>query len=359
MKTFRHFFFLTLCVMMSGNVCARTQINSVKIISPNHQIEVDVAVTNHHLTYSVVADKSMVIMPSTLGITVDSVDLGLDASIVSSHIYKKVDEKYNIYGSHNLAVNKANEAKVIMRTKTYSYALYVRVYDDGVAIRYSLPKEIKRVDGESTSWSIPVAAKSVAWMDYSQCYEGLSHVTSFDKIPVDKTVMGPITIDEGHHFISISEADCENFSDMAFIRRGHSFEASYPFARKGWEVSRLKGENPSSLNGMYDGLQVTPWRTVIIAKSMTALVNSDLLTNLCPAPVVGSDFSWVKPGRCLWQWWSIGAPQCADQRSWYDAAVKLKWEYYLIDEGWNDWKSDGEDQWSLLKAVIAYGKEWA
>jgi alpha-glucosidase len=143
---------------------------------------------------------------------------------------------------------------------------------------------------------------------------------------------------------------------MAFVRQDRTFKACFPFAKNGWEIKRLADENPSSLQGMYGNLRVTPWRTVIIAKNLTALVNSDLLMNLCPAPSAGSDYSWVKPGRCLWHWWSIGGPRYEDQKAWFDAAKKLKWEYYLIDEGWNDWRAEGKDQWTLLKEVIDYGK---
>lgn len=78
--------------------------------------------------------------------------------------------------------------------------------------------------------------------------------------------------------------------------------------------------------------------------------------NVCPAPAKGNDFTWVKPGRCLWQWWSIGDPKYEDQKSWYDAATKLKWEYYLIDDGWRNWQQPDKDQWNLLSEVVGYGK---
>ena len=95
---------------------------------------------------------------------------------------------------------------------------------------------------------------------------------------------------------------------------------------------------------------------MIVAKNLNELINSDLLTNLSPAPAKGSDFSWIMPGRCLWQWWSIGAPLYEDQKNWYDAAAKLKWEYYLVDDGWRDWQKGGKEKWELLAEVIAYGK---
>lgn len=356
MKIFKHLLFLTLLVMGPGIISATARMSGVKLSSPDSHITVNVTIVNHRLTYTVVADGSTVIADSPLGITVDSLDLGMNVMFASSPTYKKVDEKYQIFGHHSTAHNLANEAVMALTCKGHQYHLILRAYNDGVGVRYSLPEGAKRIDGESTSWRLPSTAKTVAWMDLSQCYEGFSHVTSFDGVPNDKIVMGPLTINEGTHLLSISEADCEDFSDMAFVRQDRTFKACFPFAKNGWDIKRLADENPSSLKGMYGNLHVTPWRTVIIAKNMTQLVNSDLIMNLCPVPSAGSDYSWVKPGRCLWHWWSIGAPRYEDQKAWYDAAAKLKWEYYLVDEGWSDWKSDGKDPWTLLKEVIDYGK---
>lgn len=168
--------------------------------------------------------------------------------------------------------------------------------------------------------------------------------------------MGPITFEVEGHFLSISEADCETFSDMAFVRQGNLLKATFPFAKDGWDIGKTANERTSVLAGTYNGYKVSPWRTTIVAKSLTDLINSDLLMNLCPAPSKGMDFSWVQPGRCLWQWWSVGSPAYDDQKNWYDAAAKLKWEYYLVDDGWRYWNNTGKDQWALLADVIAYGK---
>lgn len=356
MKIFKHLLFLILLVMGSGIISAAARINRVKLSSPDSHITVNATIVSNRLTYTVVADGSTVIADSPLGITVDSLDLGMNVMFVSSPTYKKIDEKYHIFSNHSTAHNLANEAVVALTSKGHKYYLILRAYNDGVAVRYSLPDGAKRIDGESTSWRLPSTAKTVAWMDLNQCYEGFSHVTSFENVPNDKIVMGPLTINEGNHILSISEADCEDFSDMAFVCHDRTFKACFPFAKNGWDIKRLADENSSSLKGMYGNLHVTPWRTVIIAKNLTDLVNSDLIMNLCPAPSAGSYYSWVKPGRCLWHWWSIGAPKYEDQKAWYDAAAKLKWEYYLIDEGWSNWKSEGKDPWTLLKEVIDYGK---
>lgn len=298
----------------------------------------------------------MLIAPSGLGLTVDGTDLGTDTKFTDNPSVKKIKEDYTIYGSHKTAHNEANETTIPLTSGRKKFKLILRAYNDGVAVRYTLPRDAKYINADSTSWNFSGKVAQVAWSEFNPGYEGLSHVTSLQSVPEAKPIMGPLTFNVNGYFASISEADCEDFSDMSFIRNENSFKATFPFAPTGWEIQSRGDTAQGALNGTYEGQKVSPWRTTIIAKNLTELVNSDLLMNLCPAPKKGSDFSWVMPGRCLWQWWSVGAPKLADQKNWYDAAAKLKWEYYLVDDGWRNWRDAGKDQWQLLGDVINYGK---
>jgi alpha-glucosidase len=346
---------LLLVALISGVSCS-TKDREIGITSPDKHLSLSVFNTQEgRLSYTVMLDDVQVIETSPLGLTIDSLDLGVGAKIVSS-ITREIDEKYDMAGAHATAINRAREAIISMETSGKKFKLIVRVYNDGVAIRYTIPEGAKRINGESTSWNIPRNAAKIAWAEFSQSYEGLSHITSLLEIPEDTTLMPPLTVEGKGYYLSISEADCETFSDMAVVRKGSSFQATFPFAKGGWNISQRTDNAPGTLGGTYQGDNVSPWRTAIITKDLTGLVNSDLLTNLCPAPATGVDFSWVKPGRCLWQWWSVGEPKLEDQKDWYNAAAKLRWEYYLIDAGWREWKSPGKDQWQLLGEVIGYGK---
>ncbi len=326
--------------------------------SPGRTLAVSVGVSaDGRLSYAITADGEQVLPPSPLGLTVDGLDLGQGAKITSQLAVQEINETYAILGNHPQAVNHAHEVVIAAETGGKKFSLVVRAYDDGAAVRYILPDDANRIDGESTGWRVPQGAGKIVWSDFSSCYEGLTHATPLSGVPESKAVMAPITIELPKHYLSICEADCENFSDMAILRQGNLLAANYPFAKKGWDIRRRADEaRPGVLDGTYRGKPASPWRTTVVARDLTGLVNSDLLTNLCPPPAAGSDFSWVKPGRCLWQWWSSGEPKYADQKNWYDAAAKLKWEYYLIDDGWRVWKENGKDQWTLLKEAIDYGK---
>lgn len=348
--------FLASIFLLSGINVTLAQ-KEIKISSPDKHLSVLVFVTAEgRLSYSIKSDKVQILEASPLGITVDSTDLGSGAKIGSKPVLREIDESYSLIGNHPIARNHAKEADIPVETAGRRFKLIVRVYDDGVAIRYTIPEGSKHINSESTSWNLPERTTKIAWQGFNQSYEALSNVTTLEKVPQDKVVMGPITLEVADHFLSITEADCEDFSDLSFMRNGNIFKATFPFAKQGWDIQRRTDDKPTFLNGTYLGQKVSPWRTTIIAKNLTGLINSDLLMNLSPAPAKGMDFSWVQPGRCLWQWWSVGSPKLDDQKNWYDAAAKLKWEYYLVDDGWRTWRTADKDQWALLADVVAYGK---
>ncbi len=104
-----------------------------------------------------------------------------------------------VMSESSIAENVLTERKEPMETSGKRFKLFVRVYNDGVAIRYSIPEGTKRINGESTSWNISENVSKIAWSEYNPDYEGLSYVNSFDKVAENRIVMPPITVeDEGY-----------------------------------------------------------------------------------------------------------------------------------------------------------------
>jgi alpha-glucosidase len=315
--------------------------NAVTLASPDGKITITVAVdAQEQLTWSVQREGAAVLTPAPLGLTVDGKDLGQQATLGEPK-RSTFKEEYATYGNHSKATSHYNEALIPVTHAMVSYELAVRAFDDGAAIRYSVPLQgSHRIAREATSWGSPAEAKAW-WSAYG--YERPSQSGTFNEMPENSPLSPPITVALGHDlYVSVTEANNANFPDMALVRQGDRLEASFPASSKGWN---------------HEGPIVTPWRTAVIAQGLTALVNSDLLTNLCPPPTPElAHADWIKPGRSLWQWWSIGAPKLNDQHEWVDAAKKLNLEYYLIDDGWRNWRSEGKDQWQCLKEVIDYAK---
>ena len=350
-RNIRLSYMLIITLLSSTATLAAQTLTSIK--SPDKRLSAEVCIIKDRATIRVFGDeqKSLIAMP--VGLIADSTDLGLNVRLERNAKIQRINETYRIVGNHPVAINKANEVALSLIASGKKYTLFIRVYNDGVAFRYSIPNDIKRIDGEATAWVFQQNVEKIAWYDD---YEGYSHAGTINDVPLKKAFVLPMTVKAGGYYVSISEADNQNYCDLLTVRTETGFKAVFPNAAKGWSIPVLKENNPNTPTGKYKGLSVSPWRTLIIARDLSGLVNSDMLTSLCPAPAKGVDFSYALPGRCLWQWWGIGAPRLDDQKNWYDAAVKLKWEYYLIDDGWRNWKQGDKDQWTLLKEAIDYGK---
>lgn len=314
----------------------------IAVDSPSGTLSAHVNFSNNHLSLSVVKEGKLVLPSCSTGLLIDSINIGENARLLGEVTTKTIDETYEIYGNHTYARNSCREISIPLQCQNLYYKLLIRAYDDGVAIRYMVSSEQKlKVNAEMTCFNLPDSAICY-WADYKDSNEDLHHISTFKEIPESQTILAPLTVKSGNFYLSFTEADCVDFPDMAWEKVGGTIKSNYPTNPDGW----------TSANSYV----ISPWRLVIVADDLNSLVNSDLVTNLCPAPETGSDFSWVKPGRVLWQWWSSGAPVFSQQKNWYDAAARLKWEYYLIDDGWRDWQKSGKNQWDCLKEVIAYGK---
>jgi len=312
--------------------------------SPDGNISVNIFTENDNLQMSVFQKKTKKLFSSALGLEVNGANIGQAAKQTGVITRKTIFEQYPIFGNHAVATNYCNEIAIPFQKDDVSFTLILRAYNDGVAIKYSIKtNQAVTITKDLTSFSIPENADCL-WSQYDPSYENLTHKSPYASIENDNGLIAPFTVIQKGAYLSFTEAGCVDFPDMIWEKKDSYIQAKFPTNPQGWTAQPKNGSVAS------------PWRVAIIGCNLTQLVNNDLLTNLCDAPMPNSDFSWVKPGRVMWQWWSIGAPQLNDQHQWYDAAAKMKWEYYLIDDGWRVWKQDGKDQWECLKEVIDYGK---
>ncbi len=342
---FSIFCFIGCQTFNSGKSAFLYDASSVTVKSPNGEIKIEIrADANDQLCWSVQRDGRPVLASAPLGLTVDSNNLGQSVTLGKPGT-STINEKYPIYGNHSVAVNHCNEAVIpVTCASGVKYELDVRAFDDGAAVRYriALDDTTHNIAGEATSWSLPL--DSHVWAaGYDNSYEKPYQNGTFDTMPARSQWAPPVTFKLGENlYVSITEANNDSFPDMGLIRDENSLKAFFPASSRGWTQK---------------GSIVTPWRVAIIADGLNALVNSDIVTNLCPPPPAElANADWIKPGRVLWQWWAIGAPMLNDQKEWVDAAKKLGFEYYLIDEGWRNWRAPGKDQWQCLKEVIDYAK---
>lgn len=315
----------------------------IKVNSPDGKAAI-VVTDAGGLSYTVLFDGREVVSKSRFGIDADGVDLGANV-IIKKSSSRNTRETYSMFGGHSQAKNYCHETTLSVHTSGgETYELDVRAYNDGVAFRARLPaKANRRINGEATEWKI--SGNALAWFqtDFGS-YEGIFQNSRLEDIAEGKKLPLPITFTlPGGGYALLTEANLLNYSDLGVqASADHSLRAYFHASPNGWTA---------------DEAVIQPWRVILLARDLNALVNNDLIRNLCPAaPPELADAKWIQPGRSSWQWWSSGDPVYSEQRQWVDWTTELGFEYYLIDEGWRNWKDDDKNNWACVREVCDYAK---
>lgn len=318
--------------------------DAIQVYSPDGKICVEMFKdTDSKLLYKVTASGMEIITPSRFGIISDSIDLGSNITFGSVES-GMIDETYSVFGIHNKAINRCNTKTVEVRTGGEKWFLDIRAYNDGVAVRSRLSaKPDRHITGEVTEWKLP--SNTLYWYQTDLVsYEGTFQKVLTDTLASDQIIGLPVTalLSSGKYAL-LTEANLVDYSDLAV---------------KSGEGGTLKGFFHAEEEGWFTNDEVTqPWRVILIPDDLNALVNSDLIRNLCPPPsseLVNAD--WIKPGRAAWNWWSTPALVYNQQHQWIDWTKQLGFEFYLIDAGWTRWQEGNMNAWDCLTEVVSYAK---
>src|SRR5579859_3714125 len=309
----------------------------VIVSSPDGRTRAELSAADGMLRYRVVVDGKQVLAPSRIGIEADDVELGQDV-ILGSAKSRKVDERYRFFGAHAEAVNRANEATVTAQSHGQCYLGDVHVAKEGVGVRLRLPaKTGRRVQADRSTWMIE--GDPTVWTGkLDNSYESPYHQTTLKRLDTGNIGL-PLTAQIGQVYISLTEALVKDYGDLA-VKLGES--------------GALEGQLYADPNGWTTDKEVVqPWRVTIVARNLTDLVNTTLVENLNPsASAELANAEWIKPGRSAWQWLASGDPKETEQKDWIDWTSQLKFEYYLIDEGWEKWP----DSWQAIASDVAYAR---
>ena len=332
------FFLLNQCGIQNSNP------DTIMVSSPDGKISIEVFKdTESNLIYKVTASGKEILTPSRFGIVSDSIDLGSNIRFgsVESGL---IDETYSIFGVHNEAINLCKTKTVEIKTEWEKWFLDIRAYNDGVAVRCRLKAKANRhIQGEATEWKVP--SNTLYWYQTDLvAYEGTFQKVLVDTLSADQIIGLPVTaLLPGGNYALLTEANLVDYSDLAVKSSGEgTLEAFFHAEEEGWDTSEEV---------------IQPWRVTLVANDLNALVNSDLIQNLCPPPSTELVYTdWVKPGRVAWNWWSTPRLVYNQQHQWVDWTKQLGFEYYLIDAGWTRWQEDTMDAWDCLTEVASYAK---
>ncbi|WP_457421191.1 glycoside hydrolase family 97 protein [Roseateles sp. P5_E7] len=320
MKT-THLAIATLALAASG-----AQAADAVITSPDGRVALRIAVNGGQ--FSVNRNGEAVIAPSPLGLELEGQPLG--ALTLESR--QDVAEDRVI----PLVATKAATARDHYRGATLTFReagagrrLFIdaRAYDDGVAFRYRLEDSGPvKLRGERTAF-VPDGDPSCLVTPTDG-----SHEQPFERLRISQMKPGaaydvPVVCatPSGRTHYAITQANLKGYAGASLRREGDALRL---------HLSAVPGRPGAAF--VSPGGLTTAWRAVMLADQAGKLIESHLVGNLNPPPE--GDFSWVKPGKAAWDWWSgplVGMkPDMGAYKRFIDFAAESGFPYYLIDANW-------------------------
>jgi len=327
---------------------------AVEVASPGGTVKFVLAPNAERLTWTVKMGDTTVIEPSLLKFLVDGYDLA-SGVIFQRTDRSEINETYPWHGVHRTATNRASVA-VITFTNDLAmqpFTLEVRAFDDGVAYRFVVPgaENEARTPDEFSEFRVPSGATQ--WFhDLEGHYEAEYKQVRSDDVKPGQWGATPLTFElpGGAGYGVIAEANLVNYSGMALesdgrrgwvIGLGHRQPVNYPYELRYGRAEAKRLGRPAAVTGQI----TTPWRVVIAGRDLNAVVNSDIVPNLCPPadPKLfpeGMSTPWCAPGLTVWKYVDGGGANSLEvMQEFSRLGGQLRAKYHILEGfayGWSD-----------------------
>ena len=372
----RYLFVLLLIAMVGCNA------TNNRVASPDGRLEATFNLDDSGTPYYTLSfDGVEVIKPSSLGLTTAECDYTTALSLTAIEHSSKDETWETVWGQFATIRDNYNALRAELTTAE-GKTLYIdmRLYDDGLALRYTLEGEGEaNILDELTTFGL-TADHDAHWVagsydddEYGYMHTPLSGITceamalSGDRsrqlpYPAVNTPVSMVAEDATH--IAIHEAALWHYPAMSLRYDAEHNAFISDLAAVGEVKSRV--ELPFA----------TPWRTIIVGDRAGALVESTMILNL-NEPCRLEDTSWIRPMKYVGVWWEMhlknstwdmdgSAPHCAtteNVKRYIDFAAENGFGGVLV-EGWNvGWGRGERFDYTQpypdfdIDEIVAYGRE--
>lgn len=290
--------------------------------------------------------------PSSLGLIREDGRFAENLKFISASEHMGLSDRYTLVSGKKLECESLwNELQLRFENlDKQAMEVHIRAYDQGMAFRYHFPGHSEknvRVVQELTSfnfmegnfWAHPYDTLTKWNPAYETFYQGPVPVGTHG--PWNKNGWAfPFLVESEGMWMMVSEAGMDGSYGASHIEPDCS-DGNY----------RIRFAEPGEAEGYYEHTShaplpwTLPWRFLAIGSSPSAVVESNLATDLAPACAL-EDTAWIRPGRASWSWWYYSdSPQDFLQLVPYvDLAAEMGWEYSLVDANWNRMKNGSLEQ---------------
>ena len=318
MKIIRILLAAALLSLLSACSPKTTQLPADALVlrSPDTQLELKFAVVDGVPQYALSRAGEAVILPSRLGYTLIGRDALTDGFTLTESSFNSLDETWEpVWGEEAAIRNHYNEMLVrLQQPSGVAMNVRFRLYDDGLGFRYEFPQENKltyfKVAEEQTEFVLP--GDPVAWwisgdydtQEYSYTRSRISEIPRLNAVPrpynASQTAISPRAVQtsvqlktDSGLYVNLHEARVLDYptANLLLKEDNHTFQIHLTPDAEG-------------VKGRLQAPCVSPWRTVQVCTSATAVLASRLILNLND-PCVLDDVSWIHPTKYMGVWWEM------------------------------------------------------
>jgi alpha-glucosidase len=350
------------------------------LASPDGRLRATLTVGDD-LRYALAIDGRPVLLPAPLSMTLaDGRVLGRGARLVRAD-RREVDESIPTpNGIRTAARNRASEVALVLSDGA---TLRARAYDDGLALRWetSLAGRVRvRDEGFTVAFPSEPTATFLSGSGAHHNYEGLWRHEPIAATfgwgeGAPPTASLPLVFDlDGGAKLALLQADLDDYPAMYLgyhLSVPRHMRAVFPRralteAAGGFQNFDLQVTSRADDIAETAGTRRFPWRAFVYGRKDADLLASDMVTRLGNAPAAGADFSWVKPGKVVWDYWAnwnlegVDFPAGRNDETFryhVDFAARNGFPYVNVDWMW----SDPHDLFALnpdvdVPALVRYAK---
>ncbi len=372
----KYYIFTMMVLLFAFSIPGYAKNKSYTLTSPDKKLILKVGWSGS-LSYSLYYGNTELIAPSPISLKIkDGPVLGKSPRKKKDKISKTDRVLTPLYGKRKKIRDRFNELRIEFKG---NYAVVFRLYNEGMAWRFitDLRKDLI-VENETATFNLP--GDPLLWAAYppnskfEHSYENnytLTHLSSMPGGIVQLPVLAEVT---GGIKLLITEADLEDYPGFHIQKSagGGGLEAVFPKFPLDWKAGghgnfELNVQKRADYISKTAGRRKFPWRVIKVAAEDKSLLDTDLIYKLSKPQDPDMDFSWVKPGKVAWDWWSAMNLTGVDFRTgvntetykyYIDFAAAHGIEYINLDEGWSDqfnlMKISGDVD---LKEIVEYARQ--
>lgn len=347
---------------------AQTDIISVE--SPDGRIKVE-TFNSGKMYFSIQYDGQYLIKQSPISMTLGN-GMILGAAKPQTHAIETVNQTLTpLWGSRKNISDHYNQLTYKFKD---NYSLQFRVYNEGVAYRW-----ITNIKGDITvqdeQVEIHMNSYIKGWFNKSRTYETLYEYAAVPEKYKEHDIYLPLLLTtQTPAKIAITESDVYDYPTL-HLRKSNDYEdhlissfERYPTKEEqgGYNNYILDVKERADYIAKVKGDRTFPWRLFVISNNDTRFADCDLVYQLA-RPQAEIDFSWVKPGKVVWEWWMDYVIEGVDFETGINTPTYLKQIDFASEQGAPyiiiDWKWTDRDNLLVvnpdidIEKIIGYGKE--